>query len=472
MDAVERGRPGEDALEELRVELGAQAVLTGNDIPLRNRNDWSSKPPAQPLAVLRPSNSEEAARAIATCRAARLPFVPQGGLTGLCGGATPEPGWVAISLERMVGIEEIDPVSATMTVKAGTPLEVVQRAADEAGFLFPLDLGSRGSCAIGGNLSTNAGGNRVIRYGMTRDLVLGLEVVLPDGTVLTNLNKLLKNNAGYDLKHLFIGSEGTLGIITRVVLRLFPKPRSTTAALCALSSYADVAALLAGARSGLGPILSAFEVMWPDYWQVVTERLKVRSPVASGHGFYVLVETHGSDEATDAARFQSWLEEMMESGILADAAVAQSHAQVKDFWAVRDACAEFGTGLGPHISYDIGLQVGRMDSFASRCKTALEAGIPGCESVYYGHIGDGNLHLVAWVAGLPLGEQPKDAMDTIVYGLVREMGGSISAEHGIGTMKKKWLGHARSEAEIALMRVLKGALDPENLLNPGKVISL
>ncbi|MEY9164708.1 FAD/FMN-containing dehydrogenase [Sinorhizobium fredii] len=472
MDAVDRDRPREDALEELRVELGTQAVLTGNDIPLRNRNDWSSKPPGQPIAVVRPSNAAEAARAVATCRAVRLPFVPQGGLTGLCGGATPEPGWVAISLERMLGIEEIDPVSATMTVKAGTPLEVVQKAADEAGFLFPLDLGSRGSCAIGGNLSTNAGGNRVIRYGMTRDLVLGLEVVLPDGTVLTNLNKLLKNNAGYDLKHLFIGSEGTLGIITRVVLRLFPKPRSTTAALCALSRYDDVAALLAGARSGLGPILSAFEVMWPDYWQVVTERLKVRSPVTSGHAFYVLVETHGSDEATDAARFQTWLEEMMESGILADAAVAQSHAQVKDFWAVRDACAEFGTGLGPHISYDIGLQVGRMDIFASQCKAALEEGIPGCESVYYGHIGDGNLHLVAWVPGLPLDEQPKEAMDTIIYGLVRDMSGSISAEHGIGTTKKKWLGHARSEAEIALMRVLKGALDPDNLLNPGKVISL
>jgi FAD/FMN-containing dehydrogenase len=472
MNAVEPYRPAEDAFEELKVELGAQAVLTGNDIPLRNSSDWSSKPPCQPVAVLRPTDAAETARAVAACRAARLPFVPQGGLTGLCGGATPEPGWVAISLERMVGIEEIDPVSATMTVKAGTPLEVVQKAADDAGFLFPLDLGARGSCAIGGNLSTNAGGNRVIRYGMTRELVLGLEVVLPDGTVLTSLNKLLKNNAGYDLKHLFIGSEGTLGIITRVVLRLFPKPRSTKAALCALSSYEDVAALLTGARNGLGPILSAFEVMWPDYWQVVTERLKVRSPVAAGHSYYVLVETHGSDEAADATRFQSWLEEMMEAGVLADAAVAQSHAQVKDFWAVRDACAEFGTALGPHISYDIGLVVGQMDAFATRCKAALPEGIPGCESVYYGHIGDGNLHLVAWVPGLSLELQPKEAMDEIIYGLVRELGGSVSAEHGIGTMKKKWLGHARTETEIAVMRALKAALDPENLLNPGKVISL
>ena len=201
--------------------------------------------------------------------------MPQGGLTGLCRGASPEAGWVAISLERMTGIEEIDPAATTMTVKAGTPLETIQKAADEAGFFFPLDLGSRGSCAIGGNLSTNAGGNRVIRYGMTRELVLGLEVVLPDGTIMTSLNKLMKNNAGYDLKHLFIGSEGTLGIITRVVLRLFPKPRSTMAALCALADYAAVLALLDAARSGLGPLLSAFEVMWPDYWDVITNRAGV-----------------------------------------------------------------------------------------------------------------------------------------------------------------------------------------------------
>jgi FAD/FMN-containing dehydrogenase len=470
MHALNQPRRAEDALEDLKAGLGAHAVLTGADVPARNCNDWSAQLPRRPLAVVRPVDATGVSQAVAACRAAGLPFVPQGGMTGLCGGATPEAGWVAISLERMTGIEEIDAASATMTVKAGTPLEVIQNAADAAGFLFPLDLGSRGSCAIGGNLSTNAGGNRVIRYGMTRDLVLGLEVVLADGTVVTNLNKLLKNNAGYDLKHLFIGSEGTLGIITRVVLRLFPKPRSTMAALCALSDYDAVVTLLGEARNGLGSNLSAFEVMWPDYWQVVTERVGVRAPVGSGHGFYVLVETHGSDEAADGARFQAWLEGMMEQGVLADAAVAQSHAQTQAFWAVRDACAEFGQVLGPHVSYDIGLVVARMDSFATRCKAALSAGIPGCESVYYGHIGDGNLHLVTWVPGLAIEQQPKAAMDAIIYGLVRELGGSISAEHGIGTMKKPWLGHARSEPEIALMRTLKAALDPDNLLNPGKVI--
>ena len=470
MNPTTPAEPSLDLLDALRIRLGPQAVLTGADVPARNCNDWSASLPRTPIAVVRPLDAAGVSEAIATCRRARLPFVPQGGLTGLCGGAAPEPGWVAISLERMTGIEEIDRASATMTVRAGTPLETIQKAADEAGFFFPLDLGSRGSCAIGGNLSTNAGGNRVIRYGMTRELVLGLEVVLPDGTVITNLNKLLKNNAGYDLKHLFIGSEGTLGIITRVVLRLFPKPRSTMAALCRLADYPAVLALLDAARSGLGPLLSAFEVMWPDYWEVITARAGVRSPVGSGDGLYVLVEAQGTDESIDAPRFEAWLEALMERGLLVDAAVSQSVAQTQSFWAVRDICAEFGRVLGPHISYDIGLAVARMDEFVGRCKAALVAGIPGCESVYYGHIGDGNLHLVSWVTGLAVERQPKEEMDAIIYGLVRDMGGSVSAEHGIGTMKKKWLGHARSEAEIALMRTLKAALDPDHLLNPGKVI--
>ena len=375
-----------------------------------------------------------------------------------------------MSLERMVGVEEIDADACTMTVRAGTPLEAVQRAASDAGLYFALDLGSRGSCAIGGNLCTNAGGNRVIRYGMARELVLGLEWVLPDGTIVTSLNKMLKNNAGYDLKHLFIGSEGTLGIITRIVLRLHSAPGCTMSALCALPDYDGVKRLLSEARRGLGPLLSAFEVMWPDYWQVVTERVGVRSPISGGHGHYVLVEAQGTDPAIDGPRFERWLEALMDQGLLADAAVAQSLADTQAFWGVRDACAEFFPTLGPHISYDVGLAVRDMDSFAVACKAALAAQIPGCESVYYGHIGDGNLHLVSWVPGLPVEGQPKHAMDEVIYGLVRDFHGSVSAEHGIGTAKKPYLGHARTPEEIALMRTLKAALDPLGLLNPGKVI--
>jgi FAD/FMN-containing dehydrogenase len=457
-------------LRSLQSTLGAVAVLIGDDVPQRNWNDWSTQAPQRPLAVVRPVDAQGVAETLKACRQGQLPVVPQGGLTGLCGGARPEAGWVALSLERMVGIEEVDPDACTMTVKAGTPLELVQRAAADAGLYFALDLGSRGSCAIGGNLSTNAGGNRVIRYGMARELVLGLEWVLPDGTVITSLNKMLKNNAGYDLKHLFIGSEGTLGVITRIVLRLHAQPGSTQSALCALEHYDGVKKLLGQARSGLGPTLSAFEVMWPDYWEVVTQRVGVRTPISSGHGYYVLVEAQGTDPATDGPRFERWLESQMESGILADAAVAQSVADTKAFWGVRDACAEFFPTLGPHISYDVGLAVRQMDDFAQQCKAALAQRIPGCESVYYGHIGDGNLHLVSWVAGLSVEDQPKDAMDEVIYGLVREFAGSISAEHGIGTVKKPYLNYARSDAEIALMRTLKQALDPLGLLNPGKVV--
>jgi len=454
----------------LQEQLGSQTVLIGDAVPERNRNDWSSQAPANPIAVIRPKDAAEVSAALKACAQAGLKVVPQGGLTGLCGGARPEDGWVALSMERMVGVEEIDTAGSTMTVWAGTPLEVVQREADQAGLFFSLDLGARGSCAIGGNLSTNAGGNRVIRYGMARELVLGIEVVLPDGTVLTSLNKMLKNNAGYDLKQLFIGSEGTLGVITRVVLRLHPKPQCTMAALCAVSDFEALVGLLKAARTGLGPTLSAFEVMWPDYWHVVTERAKVKAAVGKGHAQYVLIEAQGTDEKTDPPRFQAWLETVMAQGLLADAAVAQSLADIQGFWALRDACAEFFQVIGPHVSYDVAMPIGQMADFVRQCKAGLLAA-GGVQSIYYGHVGDGNLHLVAWLDGASLIEQPKAAMDAIIYGLVKACGGSISAEHGIGTQKKKWLGHSRSAEEIALMQTLKKALDPGNLLNPGKVVS-
>ena len=458
----------EDLLAALREALGDQAVAAGADVPERNRSDWSPLPPVTPLAVVRPATPEGVAAAMRLAHRHGVPVVPQGGLTGLAGGARPVAGGIALSLERLVGIEEIDADAATMTVRAGTTLEAAQLAAADVGFLLALDLGARGSCAIGGNLSTNAGGNRVIRYGMAREMVLGLEVVLPDGTLVTGLNKMLKNNAGYDLKQLFLGSEGTLGIITRAVLRLWPLPRVTMAAMCGLADYAAVLRLLRAARQGLGPILSAFEVMWPDYWDMATGRVPhVRRPLAGPHGFYVLVEAQGSD-ALDERRFESWLEAQLEAGILEDAAVAGSLREVRDFWATRDAAAEFKTVLGEHASYDIGLPVAAMDDYARDCRSALAEALPGCAAFFYGHIADGNMHIIALVPGAAA--QPFDAMDEIVYAQVRRHGGTVSAEHGIGTKKKPYLPYARSEPEIALMRRLKAALDPAGLLNPGKVV--
>ncbi|MEK0085770.1 FAD-binding oxidoreductase [Benzoatithermus flavus] len=456
-------------VEALLAALGPELVLAGEAVPERNRADWSGLPPTRPLAVVRPRATEEVATALRICHAHGQAVVPQGGLTGLCGGARAGAGEVALSLERMAGIEAIDPATATMTVMAGTPLERVQAAAEAAGFFCPLDLGARGSCAIGGNIATNAGGNRVIRYGMTREMVLGLEVVLADGTVVTSLNRLIKNNAGYDLKHLFIGSEGTLGVVTRAVLRLQPRPRCVHAALCALASFAAVLGLLQGARARLGPMLSAFEVMWGDYYRFVTGRMPhVRAPLDRDHALYVLVEAQGTDEAADGQRFEAWLEAMLEEGLLADAALARSLGDVKAFWSLRDAAGEFRQVLGPHFSFDVGLPTGAMGDYVAACRERLLTELPGITALFYGHIGDGNLHIVAAVAGAD--PQPKEAIERAVYEPVAARGGTVSAEHGIGTTKKRWLPYARSPEELALMRTLKAALDPKGILNPGKVL--
>ena len=446
------------------------AVLVGGDVPPRNRRDRSHLSEVEPLAVVRPDSASGVAEAMRICIRHSVPVVPQGGLTGLVGGGSPTADAVVISLERFSGIEEIDPAASTMTVRAGTPLEVLQRAADDAGFFIALDLGARGSCQIGGNIATNAGGNRVIRYGMAREMVLGLEYVLPDGTLVTSLNKMIKNNAGYDLKQLFIGSEGTLGIVTRAVLRMQPKPGCVNAALCGVDSYGEVVALLGAARRGLGPMLSAFEVMWPDYWHDATVIIGVRSPLEGKHGLYVLVEAQGISEETDSPRFQSWIETQFSAGLIADAAVSRSMNDVAAFWATREAVGEFRSRIGPHVSFDIGLPVAEMDDFVRACRERLTSRIPEISSVYYGHIGDGNLHIVARLLGAA--EQPAAEVSEVVYDAVREFSGTISAEHGVGLAKKSYLEYTRTPEEIALMRRLKAALDPLGILNPGKVIDL
>ncbi|WP_205853329.1 FAD-binding oxidoreductase [Zhengella mangrovi] len=467
MSANDHGRQA--FLDELRSALDERTLSVGEAVPERNRTDWSGLAPVLPLALVRPANTADVSRAMAICHRHGVPVVPQGGLTGLCGGAIPEEGAVALSLERMNAIEELDVTGSAMVVQAGVPLEKVQQAAAAEGLYMPLDLGARGSCAIGGNISTNAGGNRVIRYGMTRDMVLGLEVVLADGTVVTSLNRMIKNNAGYDLKQLFIGSEGTLGIVTRAVLRLAPLPAFSTAAVCALDSYEAVLDLLKQARRGLGPMLSAFEVMWADYWSLIATTPGLRMPLPAGHGFYVLIEAQGTDDTHDRAKFDAFLEARAESGLLADAVVARSQADVTDFWTVRDAVSEFSQTFGAHIPFDIGLPIHRMDDFAVACRAALAEALDDAHALFYGHIGDGNVHIVVRdrAAG---GNQPKRLISDTVYKLVGTFGGTISAEHGIGVSKKPWLGQTRSVTEIETMARIKAALDPLGLLNPGKVL--
>lgn len=455
-----------DVIEVLRAALGEGAVLTGYDIGPRHRSDMSMTGKHLPKALLRPRNTDEVAAALKICSDVGQSVVPQGGLTGLAGGANAGPDDIALSLDLLNGIEELDVEAATLTVLAGTPLERAQMAAAEQGFLLPLDLGSRGSAQVGGNLATNAGGNRVIRYGMARAQVLGLEAVLADGTVLTSLNKMLKNNAGFDLKQLFIGSEGTLGVITRVVFRLKPAPRSTSTAFCALGNFQSVLSLLRRAEIDLGGP-SAFEVMWPDFYRFVSGHQMTKSqPLGLDHPFYVLIEHQGSNAENDPVRFQSFLEAALEEGALVDAVIAQNEKEAQDFWRVREGYAL--DTLPDIVNFDVSLGVGRIGNFAEDCRARLAARWPNGQFYFYGHIGDSNLHITTCVA-YAAGERTHD-VDEIVYACVRDFAGSVSAEHGIGTLKRGYLSYSRSPAEIDVMRRLKAALDPRGILNPGKVI--
>ncbi|MBI3676194.1 MAG: FAD-binding oxidoreductase [Proteobacteria bacterium] len=420
-----------------------------------------------PIAILRPKSTQEVSACLRLCHEARQAVVPWGGRTGLVGGASSD-GAIALSLERMNRIEDIDVEGATMTVEAGAVLQTVCETAETNGLFFPLDLGARGSATIGGNISTNAGGNRVIRYGMMRDLVLGIEAVLADGTVVSSLNRLIKNNAGYDLKQLFIGSEGTLGVVTRAVLRLRPKPKSQNMAFLAVDDFAHLVRILRNVESGLGGTLSAFEVMWDDFYSLVTTPpAQGRPPVPHGHPFYVLIEALGGGQDDDAARFEGVLSAELESGSIADAVLAKSKTECARFWALRDDVGQVLRN-GPVFTFDVSLKIADMDSYAREVRAALLARWPNATLMVFGHLGDGNLHLIAGVG--ESGRLAHEAVEHIVYEPLRALGGSVSAEHGIGLEKRPYLSYSRGADEIALMRTLKLALDPQNILNPGKVL--
>jgi FAD/FMN-containing dehydrogenase len=455
-------------LDHLSAALGPGGLFAGDAMEPRHFTDWAlaAAPEQRPLAVVLPRSTAEVAAVLSACNATGTPVVPQGGLTGLAGGATPVAGCIALSLARMRAIEEVDADAATLTVQAGAPLQSVQEAAEAAGFLFPLDIGSRGSCSIGGNVSTNAGGNRVLRYGMTRELVLGMEAVLADGTVLSSLNKMQKNNTGYDLKQLFIGAEGTLGIVTRLVLRLFPRPASLCTGFCALPSYDAVLDLLRRARAKLGGALSAFEVIWPEFYELATTAHGVRPPVPRGHAIYVLLDSMGSDQARDDAAFHDLIEAALADGVVEDAVIAQSHRESREIWALRDSVAQFQRTFDPQTGFDVSVPIGRMQDFIDTCRAALTARYAAVRTLWFGHIADSNLHLLVKLE--PDGPT-KTEIDDIVYDKVRAFGGSVSAEHGIGLLKKKYLAHSRTPAEIEVMRRIRAALDPAGILNPGKI---
>ncbi|MDR2310941.1 MAG: FAD-binding oxidoreductase [Brucellaceae bacterium] len=452
-------------LEKLSELLGKD-IQAAENIDSSQLRDWSDEQGGTPLALVLPRNTQMVSEILKLCNEHHIAVVPQGGLTGLAGGAVPVEGCVLLSLRNMNRIEAINAQAGTMIVEAGVILQTIQESARNAGMNFALDLGARGSCQIGGNISTNAGGNRVIRYGMTRDLVLGLEAVLADGTILSMMNEMPKNNAALDMKHLFVGAEGTMGVVTRAVLRLRPGVGGANAAVVALENFDNALNLLNYAQKRLSGRVTAFEAMWGDYYKTAAKY--ARAPLEQGYPLYVLMDMQGAEPDIEAELFQSVLEHALEEGWIADAAIAQSHREAEEFWTMRDAIAEIMTHEGPCIGFDVSVPQTQIGAAVDAIQAALEERYPGIQSLFFGHVGDCNFHID--VTKYTDFEPKERIIEDIVYDIIRSFKGSVSAEHGIGLHKKPWLHYSRSEAELQVLKTLKAALDPHNILNPGKVL--
>jgi len=455
----------------LRRVVGDDGVLTAAEISERSAGALRNDRLKAPLLV-RPRSVAEVSEILRTCHRARAAVVTQGGLTGLVHGADAGTNEVILSLERLRAIEEINPVDRTAVVQAGVTVQAVQEAAEAEGLMFPLDLGARGSATIGGTIATNAGGNRVVRYGMMRDMVLGVEAVLADGTIVSNLSRIIKNNTGYDLRQLFLGSEGTLGVVTRATLRLRERPASRDVAMAATQDFSGLIKLLKHMDHALGGRLSAFEAMWQAHYDLVTQPpAKSNSPLERGYPYYVLVESLGADPERDSETFLAALENAHEQGIIADAAIAQSRAEGDAMWAIRDDVGQLRR-FAPTQTFDISLPLSKTERYVEKLAHDIRDRWPDVHCSIFGHLGDGNLHVVVGTKDTPNGRFDPDALCAMVYEPLAALGGSVSAEHGIGLEKKPWLRVSRSPDEIAIMRSIKEALDPLYLLNPGKIFDL
>tara|TARA_R110002096_G_scaffold257381_1_gene450820 strand:+ start:152138 stop:153511 length:1374 start_codon:yes stop_codon:yes gene_type:complete len=454
-----------DFVNKLLSDYSERTVLTGEVISNRASSYWDATP-ISAKAIIRPSNTEQLSEIVKRCNQAGQIVVTHGGLTGCAKAADTTADHVVISLERMTDIEEIDETGGIITVQAGAILENVQKTVAEKGFYFPLDLGARGSCTVGGNAATNAGGINVIRYGMMRNHILGLEAVMADGTIISSMNKMIKNNAGYDLKQLFIGSEGTLGIITRITVKLEMAPKSCETALVALNSFSQVTKFLKHMKNATGPRLSAFEVMWGSYYDAVTVEGWHSAPLARNHPYYVIVECTGSHAQSDELIFMEALETALEENIIVDAVIPKSETERNSVWTVRE---NFEPVLknNPMFLYDVSLPIKFMENYIQEVESKILGTWPKGDCYVIGHIGDGNLHLM--ICPRTGDESLHEKSNEIVYGPLREIGGSVSAEHGIGNEKKAWLSYSRSQVEIELMKSLKRTMDPNNILNPGVI---
>ena len=464
-------------LNTLARMLGPAHILTGRDAdPFCS--DWRKRYHGQAVCVARPGSAEEVAQVAKACAAAQVAIVPQGGNTGLVGGSTPLPGppSVILNLQRMNRVRSVDGASQTLTAEAGCTLQQVQEAAVDAGWLYPLRMGSEGSCTVGGNLATNAGGTQVLRYGNARELCLGLEAVTPQGAIWHGLHGLRKNNTGYDLRHLLIGSEGTLGIITAATLKLFPLPRAQITAWAALPSVQAAVDLLALARHRLDAGLTGFELMNATALQLVQRHFpRLRVPFADAAPCCVLLE-HAVFGTTEPAQqpLQDLLKTAMEQGLVLDAVVAENLSQTHGLWQVRENIPLAQAEAGLNVKHDIAVPISAMAAFVAEADAVLVAAFPGVRMITFGHLGDSNLH---YNVQAPEGVDPaaflrqhEAAINTLVFDAVQRFGGSISAEHGIGQLKRDVLPRYQSPVALEMMHAIKQALDPQGIMNPGKVL--
>jgi FAD/FMN-containing dehydrogenase len=467
-----------DFLARLGSIVGPRGLITDPRETEPYATDWRGIFRGTTPAVVRPASTAEVAAVVKLCAETGTPIVPQGGNTGMCGASVPRAGRgdIVLSLGRMNRVLAVDAFNNTMTVEAGCILANVQQAAAEADRLFPLSLGAEGSCQIGGNLSTNAGGVNVLRYGNTRDLVLGLEAVLPDGRIWDGLRSLRKDNTGYDLKHLFIGAEGTLGIITAAVLKLFPRPRATATAWAAVPHPEAALEFLALARRHCGDRVTAFELISRNCLDLVLHHIPgTRDPLPTAHEWYVLTElsdSHAGRALSD--ELEQALQAATEDAFVLDATVAGNESQAKALWRLRDAIPEAARARADMLyRHDVSVAVSRIPEFIRAARRALDERFPGVDVICFGHMGDGNLHYNAFVPGRDRGDaaarEARDVTD-LVYDIVQRFGGSFSAEHGIGLAKVPELARYKSAVELELMRALKRMLDPHNIMNPGKVL--
>ena len=465
--------PPEAALDAIRDAVGPKGIVEDADsAPFLS--EWRDRWPGEAALIVCPASTEEVAKVVKICSDHNVAITPQGGNTGLVGGQIPYGPEILLSLKRMRKIRNISPLDNTMTVDAGVTLLEAQEAAKEAGRLFPLSIGSEGSCQIGGVISTNAGGVHVLRYGNTRDLVLGIEAVLPNGEIWNGLKRLRKDNTGYDLKQLFIGGEGTLGVVTGAVLKLFPQPKEFVTALAGVPSPQAAVELLSLAQEESGGLASSFELMSRRCIDFVTKHIPdTRDPLAAPHPWYVLMEFSAATAGLRDA-VESLLEKAIDKGFVEDAVLAANETQAHDFWRIRHSISQAINGEGLGARHDVSVATADIPAFLEKADAAVAKAAPGARIVAFGHIGDGNVHYdVAPPEGAgrnALDDKRKD-IETRVYEIILSFDGSISAEHGVGRHKKDAIANVKSPVELEMMRAIKKALDPKGVMNPGKMLT-